>query len=97
MFSCSAAAPTTEAVPPQPPQQRGPRNPRDDRSRGGRGGMSFGQGGPPNRDRMARGGSKGPDGGPDSGQGLLYLNIFVSDGMSIIVERISPTKSNSDR
>jgi len=63
-YGVTAPTPATEAVPPQP--QRGPRNgPRDDRappsSRGPRGTMSFPQGGPSNRDRMARASSKGPD------------------------------------
>lgn len=83
-YGSPAAAPATEAVPPQP--QRGPRNPRDDRApggRGGRGGMSFSQGGPPNRDRMARGGSKGPDGAPDSNQGQGFGSGTESDGGTI--------------
>jgi len=72
LASRNTGAPSSDSAAPQPP--RGARNGRDDRDRassgrGGRGGgMSFGQGGPSNRDRMTRGGSKGPDGGPDNGQ-----------------------------
>jgi len=82
-YGSPAAAPATEAVPPQP-QPRGPRGPRDDRpsgGRGGRGGFSS-QGGPPNRDRMARGGSKGPDGGADvQGQGGFGSGTESDGGM----------------
>ena len=88
---CPAAAPASEAVPPQP--QRGPRNGRDDRDRvssgrGGRGGMSFPPSGPSNRDRMARGGSKGPDGAADSGQSMSKF-IFSSCVYAIQVEVLS--------